>query len=110
MGENRLLAASHRKTVEAFVAEAKKRLSENLVDILMYGSVARGTAGPESDIDLIIIVQDNPVEAQMSLSALAFDIMLQTGEYVSPQVMQPGDLKRDTIFLHNVREEAVHVL
>ncbi len=110
MGENSPLAASHRKAVEAFVAEAKKRLSENLVDILMYGSVARGTAGQESDIDIIIVVQDNPAEAQKTLSKLAFDILLQTGEYISPQVMQPGDLQRDTIFLHNVKEEAIHVL
>lgn len=110
MGESKTFTAFHRQAVERFVSEAKKLLSEDLVDILVYGSVARGTAGPESDIDIIVIVKHNPVEAQMALSSLAFDIMLQTGEYISPQVMEPEDLHRDTIFLHNVKEEAVRVL
>lgn len=110
MGESKTFTASYRQAVETFVSEAKKLLSEDLVDILVYGSVARGTAGPESDIDIIIIVKNNPVGAQKALSSLAFDIMLETGEYISPQVMRPEDLQRDTIFLHNIKEEAVHVL
>ncbi len=37
-----------------------KRSGENLLSIVLYGSVARGTAGNESDIDLLIILRDAP--------------------------------------------------
>ena len=46
----------------------------------------------------------------MKLAQLAFDILLETGEYISVQTMKPTDLKRDTIFLHNVRREAIHAI
>jgi hypothetical protein len=46
----------------------------------------------------------------MRLAALAFDILLETGEYISVQAMKSADLKRDTIFMQNVRREAIHAI
>lgn len=36
------------------------RFADNLISLVLYGSVARGTAGKESDIDLLIILKDAP--------------------------------------------------
>jgi hypothetical protein len=46
----------------------------------------------------------------MKLAALSFDILMETGEYISVQTLKSKDLKRDTIFLHNVRQDAIHAI
>jgi len=101
---------SHTRSIQQFSTKAKKLLGNNLVDILIYGSVARNETHPDSDIDVIVIVKRNAFKNQMKLAQLAFDILLETGEYISVQTMKPKDLKRDTIFLHNVRREAIHAI
>jgi len=35
-----------------------KRLGDELIALMLYGSVARGQARPESDVDLLIILRD----------------------------------------------------
>jgi len=101
---------SHNLAIEKFTLHTKKILKHNLVDILIYGSVARGKAKDESDIDIIVVVKRNTFKSQMKLAALAFDILMETGEYISVQTLKSKDLSRDTIFLHNVRKEALHAL
>lgn len=101
---------SHTRSIQQFTTKAKQLLGNNLVDILIYGSVARNETHPDSDIDVIVIVKRNAHKNQMKLAQLAFDILLETREYISVQTMKPKDLKRDTIFLHNVRREAIHAI
>lgn len=105
-----LLRPGHQKAISLFTEKAKAMLKENLVDILVYGSVARGEATRSSDIDVIVIVEKETFSTQMRLAALAFDILMDTGQYISIQTMKSDDLKRDTMFLHNVRREAVHAM
>ncbi len=107
---NKKFKKSHDRAIKEFVKRAKELISDELIDILIYGSVAREEANPESDIDIIVVVKKKAFENQMKLSSLAFDVLMETGEYISIQVMEPEDLKRDTIFMRNVREEAIHVI
>ena len=100
---------SRSKAIEKFVKKAKELLSDDLIDILIYGSVVRGEAKSESDIDVIVIVKREEFKSQMKLASLAFDVLMDTGEYISVQAVMPEDFNRDTIFMRNVREEAISV-
>jgi predicted nucleotidyltransferase len=100
---------SQKNCLKQFTKKAKQLIGKNIQDIIIYGSAARNETQCDSDIDVIVIVKNNPFRHQMTLAQLAFDILLETGEYISVQTMKPKDLMRDTIFLHNVRNEAIHI-
>ena len=110
MNEKIQIKKPYSSALEAFIKKAKDMLSNDLIDILIYGSVARGKTHPGSDIDIIVIVKKNQFRNQMKLASLAFDILMDTGEYISVQTMKKKDLQRDTMFMWNVRREAIHVL
>ena len=44
--------------LEIFISLVQEAIGENVVSIVLYGSVARGEAGIESDIDLLLVVRD----------------------------------------------------
>lgn len=52
----------YRALLAQFVILAQETLADNLVTIVLYGSVARGDARPESDVDLLLVLeQASPV-------------------------------------------------
>ena len=55
-------------------------LSTQAVQIVLYGSVARGTADPDSDIDIALFVNKNLTrEQEDQLSDLIVDLNLKYG-------------------------------
>ena len=63
---------------EELVEGIKNILEDNLISIVLYGSVARGTATEESDIDIAIIVkQEFDIELRDKVVELAVDIDLK---------------------------------
>lgn len=56
-----------RKPVREFLEEARERQGENLVAVILFGSVARGEADRASDIDIQIIVEEDLLESRRDL-------------------------------------------
>jgi predicted nucleotidyltransferase len=63
-----------RKPVKAFLEQAKQREGDNLVAVILFGSVARGEADRASDIDVQVIVEDDLMKARRSLQESRQDI------------------------------------
>jgi predicted nucleotidyltransferase len=69
--------------LDIFVKKLKNQLGGKVVKIILFGSYARGEAGPESDIDLLV-VGDVSLDDVMDIS---YPLLLEYGVYVSPKVM-----------------------
>ena len=54
----------YRALAESFAAILLERLGEQIVCVVLYGSVARGTARPESDIDVFVVAGKTEQEKQ----------------------------------------------
>ena len=46
--------------VQEFLRLLRERFGDRLVALLVFGSVARGTARPDSDVDLCLVIRDLP--------------------------------------------------
>jgi predicted nucleotidyltransferase len=54
------LTKKEKKALEEFVEACKKKLGENLISIVLFGSRVKGYAGKDSDYDLLIIAKNLP--------------------------------------------------
>jgi predicted nucleotidyltransferase len=57
------------KPVRAFVDRVQEEI-EQLIGILLFGSVARGTADRASDIDLLVFVEDDKTQARRTVQSI----------------------------------------
>ena len=77
-----------REQVILAIKEAMQPLSP-MVTTMLYGSEARGEAGPNSDIDLLILVDKGSVSLsdEMKISEPLYDIELNSGILINSVIM-----------------------
>lgn len=91
------------------IKEALHR-NEPGLQIVLFGSEARGDARADSDIDLLLLVDKEPVTLadKMALTAPLYDIELETGIQINPIVESLRKWgKRFTSFYENVIKEGI---
>ncbi len=90
--------------------KAKLQSASPQISVILYGSEARGEARPDSDIDLLIIVNQNDItekERQIIINPL-FDIEYETGILINPMIVLKKQWgKIVTPFYENVMKEGI---
>jgi predicted nucleotidyltransferase len=102
------------ETVRPALAELRSGLEqlygERLRGLYLFGSRARGDAQPDSDVDVLVVldrVESYHRECQRS-SALLAPLTLRHDLAITPVfVAETAWLRHDTLFLRRVREEAL---
>ena len=101
----------YRKVVNEFVRRTLEKCGDKIDSIILFGSVARGEAGKESDIDILVVVIGDRFKIRRELSELVLDILLETGEYISVKTLSIEDFKFlkeiKSSFLKNIVQEGV---
>lgn len=99
------------KAIREFCYQLRKRLGAKLLETRLFGSVARGTFTPQSDIDILVIVQDDEKASREVIIDLAVDINLQYDVVISPVVMSAERFSRplfqETYFYKSIQEEGI---
>jgi uncharacterized protein len=92
-------------------AELERLYGPRLERVLLYGSRARGDAREDSDWDVAVILRDydGRLGEIYRLADLSFDLMLETGEFLTLMPFKPEDLAQRTLFMHNLRKEGVPI-
>lgn len=82
--------------------------------VILYGSEARGDARADSDIDLLILLQDKEritLDDRMKLAEPLYDIELETGIQINPYIELMKEWgRRVTPFYDNVTKEGIVLL
>jgi predicted nucleotidyltransferase len=96
--------------LDEFLRRLKERaVWQQIAKVVLYGSVLRGDAGEESDIDVLIVGMGNLREVEEVTSDVAFSVLLDLGQRVKPLVYCPEDFCSSRSFLSVVRKEGKEV-
>lgn len=52
--------SEYKGLLDIFIQQVQKAVGDRVVSVVLYGSVGRGTARPDSDVDLLVILRDAP--------------------------------------------------
>lgn len=101
----------YKKPINLFKDKVYTEHKENIQDLIIFGSVARREAKTDSDIDIFIIWKGNKLEGWHSLESIAFNVLLETGVYISLKIVTPSEYKRllqnDDHFLETISQEGI---
>lgn len=77
------------------LAQLKKALEGRfeLIDFRMYGSKARGEASPESDIDVMIEIEDYNPATESEIDDIVFKINLEFDCFISTVIFSRKELE-----------------
>ncbi len=100
----------------AILDDFRRRVSERLAlhQLILFGSRARGDADPDSDMDVLVVLED-PVEsgADAYVSHCAWEAGFEHGVIVSPVVFSRSEWEegpeRDSLLALAVRKEGIPV-
>jgi predicted nucleotidyltransferase len=103
-------------TISAILAQLRGQFEElygiRLIDLILFGSHAREDADPESDIDVLVVLEGSvePGKEIRRTSALVTDLCLLHDVVISTVFMDKGQFEtRQGPLLRNIRREGVSV-
>ncbi len=99
-----------KRLVEQVKAFLHERYGAGIKRVILYGSHARGEATEDSDIDVLVLVDQSldPREVENSLSDLLYDIILEEHELVSVIAVSEERFENyNSPFMLNVRKEGI---
>ena len=89
----------------------RERFGNKVEKIILFGSYARGDYGKDSDIDLLIIVNDRKIEYE--LRKIVYSFIPSVGRLISVKVIERKDYemmnKMSFSFVKSVKREGVIV-
>lgn len=79
---------------------------------ILYGSEARGDARPDSDIDLLILVDKDRLtqKEEQEITYPLYDVEIDTGIMINPLVVSRkkwDEIKSRSLFYYNVMKEGI---
>lgn len=105
------LTPSERAALELFSQRVRDRLRSVVKEIVLFGSKARGDAAPDSDIDVLVLLDSEDWRLKWDVSEEVVAVGMETGVFVSALPMLVQHFKKShqtrTSFALNVQEEGV---
>lgn len=105
-------AVDHAAAAETFVDRARARFPDEIEELYVFGSTARGDAsGLDSDVDVLVALADDSEYERVAdeLRDIAYDVMLEYGPVVELHVFTGREFdrhrRRGNPFVENVVDE-----
>jgi predicted nucleotidyltransferase len=68
------MALEEKEIIEKFASRIKEKLEDNLIFIKMFGSKARGDFHEDSDIDILIVVNNKTIAVRDEIYNILFEL------------------------------------
>ncbi|MBE8539365.1 nucleotidyltransferase domain-containing protein [Geoglobus acetivorans] len=86
------ISDNKQRALESFVRILKEKYGDRIRKIILFGSAARGEAGEESDIDVLIVASG---VSQREVSRIAFQVLMEQGGVISSIVEEEEQFEKN---------------
>jgi predicted nucleotidyltransferase len=93
-----LLTPQEREAVDVFVEALQRQYPDRVRDVILFGSKARGDSRPDSDIDLLILVDDDHWRFSHAISRIAARVSLKYDVLLGPRVIRQARWGRSVLY------------
>lgn len=108
------LSGTEEQALTSFVRQVLDELGPEIADLRIFGSKARGDAGPESDLDVLVLVRDPAYALKHRILWIAADVSLEYSVLLSPRIIPPTAwnemAEANTLFYRTIRAESIPLL
>lgn len=106
------------KEITSILLTLKKQLKEiyrdKLINIILFGSYAKGTAKEDSDIDVLILLKEMDINIGNEIertSKVTFNLSLKHDKIISRLFMSENYFNTyDSALIRNIRQEGIIIL
>jgi hypothetical protein len=81
------LSLNEQEAVESFLTRLWTQHSERIFQATLFGSKARGDSQPDSDIDILLIVDEDDWRFRHAISDIASGVSLEYSVLIAPRVI-----------------------
>jgi predicted nucleotidyltransferase len=100
------------KVIEQFI-DLIRPLNRQIKEIYQFGSRCRDDWRPDSDYDILVVLEKRDTELAGKLYDAVMDVLLSTGKLVSLKIFTISEFRRlkaiPTPFMQNVLQEGVKI-
>ena len=82
-----LLTPQERQAVDTLVQSLRQKYPDRIREVMLFGSKARGDSRPDSDIDLLILVDDDHWRFSHTIGKMAARVSLNRDVLLGPCVI-----------------------
>jgi predicted nucleotidyltransferase len=102
-------AAPPDPVLKRFRATLDELYGARLERAVLYGSRARGDAGPDSDYDIAVFLRDMPDrwEEMKRLADISTALLEETGEFIHAMPHRAGAYNERTPLMHEIRADGI---
>lgn len=80
------LQPQERSALAEYLDRLRVRFADRVLSVILYGSRARGEGDAESDLDVLVVVDDGDYQLHREVALEAFEPSLKHGALISPQI------------------------
>lgn len=104
------LTPKEKKVLQKFKQEVIKKFPNQILEVKIFGSKARGNAKVNSDIDALVITKTDDWHLSDKIGEIAYELLLESGIYISTKVIGEKHfkylIKLKAPFIRNVIKES----
>ena len=93
-----LLTREERQALDDFVEALHRQYPDRVQDVILFGSKARGEGHPDSDIDILVLVDDDDWRFSHAISRLAARTSLNYDVLPGPRVIRQARWRRSLLY------------